>query len=91
MLLFGIKSSEAANHINSKVGQEKILNSEDDRETFEKVGASFFGENHPKVCFRFQIEVFSQELIHPPWAFGGFLAFADGNFAWERTEEWGLS
>ena len=35
MFMFGVKSSETENHINSEAGQEKILNSEDDREIFE--------------------------------------------------------
>jgi len=35
MFMFGVKSSETENHTNSEAGQEKILNSEDDREIFE--------------------------------------------------------
>ena len=33
--MFGVKSSETENHINSEAEQEKILNSEDDRGIFE--------------------------------------------------------
>ena len=34
MFMFGVKSSETENHINSEAWQEKILNSENDREIF---------------------------------------------------------
>lgn len=35
IFMFGVKSSETENHINSEAEQEKILNSEDDRGIFE--------------------------------------------------------
>lgn len=73
--VFGVKSKWSSKKISILYSQarEQSQIQKAGREIAELIGTRFCWQNHPNICFRLQIYVVIQDIIHPPWAFWGFL------------------